>query len=196
MPKGRTKFTENLTKAIKSLINDGKLGLEETRSRSLFSPVFSSDYKWVKVMDSDGLLVGQRLVKDGEGGKPNEQVYLRIGVVIQSEDSTSQTKPNPFGKAAIGTVRNGMWVDLKVGGRVRLDRTYVLFVLPKGAPAHEKKHFETAKRNVKNAADAMPVAKFIEFNRGISAENLKTGIRENTRSWLNARGRPAGPKAK
>jgi len=65
-----------------------------------------------KVMDSDGLLVGRRRVKDGEGAKPTEEVNLFIGVVIQSEDSTSQTKPNPFGKAAIGTIRDGIWVDL------------------------------------------------------------------------------------
>jgi hypothetical protein len=120
-PMARTTFTKNLSKAIKQIINDGKLGLDETRSGSLYSPVFSSDYKWAKIMDSDGLLVGRRSVKeDGDAGAtPAIGVYLRIGVVIQSEESTSQTKPNPFGKAAIGTIRNGIWVDLKMGERGR-----------------------------------------------------------------------------
>lgn len=142
-------------------------------------------------MDSDGLLVGRRRVKDGEGAKPAKEVNLFIGVVIQSEDSTSQTKPNPFGKAAIGTIRDGIWVDLKGEGRVRLDRAYVLFVLPEGAPTNEKKKFETAKRNVKNAADAMPDAESIEFARGVSTANLKTGITKKARRWLKGRGRPA-----
>jgi|SRR5208282_2359800 len=190
MPKGRTKFTKNLTKAVKRLVGDSKLGLDETRSGSLFSPVLSGSYKWVKVMESDGLLVRERQVKGGEGANPANKVSLRIGVVIQSEDTTSQGKPNPFGKAAIGTIRNGIWVDLKTEGRVRLDRTYVLFLLPKGAPAKQRKTFETAKRNVENAADAMPDAEFIEVKRGASTTDLENKVRKKSLRWLRGRGRP------
>lgn len=141
-------------------------------------------------MDSDGLLIRKRTVSDGEGASPANTVELRIGVVIQSEDTTSQTKPNPFGKAAIGTVRNGIWVDLKTEGRVRLDRTYVLFLLPKGAPAKERKSFETAKRNVENAADAMPDAEFIEVKRGASTTDLENEVKKKSLRWLRGSGRP------
>jgi hypothetical protein len=93
MPKGRTKFTKNLTKAINELIGDGQLGLEETRSVSLFSPVLSGDYKWVKVMDSDGLLVGRRRVKDGEGAKPTEEVNHIVTPSHEKKVGILKSKP-------------------------------------------------------------------------------------------------------
>jgi hypothetical protein len=49
-------------------------------------------------------------------------VDLRIGVIVQSEFTTSLSKPNPFGKALVNTLPFGVWVDLEEQGRVRLDR--------------------------------------------------------------------------
>jgi hypothetical protein len=83
-------------------------------------------------MDSDGLLIARRSVKSGEGGTPKNKVEILIGVVIQSEDTTSQTKPNPIGKAALAHIPHGIWADIKGDGRRRLDRVELLFVLPKG----------------------------------------------------------------
>jgi hypothetical protein len=191
LAKGRTKFTKNLRNAVEQLIEDPDLGLWDTKSWSLFSPVFRGDYIWIKVMDCDGLLVGPRRVKDGEGAKPAEDVNLTVGVVVQSEDSTSQTKPNPFGKAAICHTPNGIWVDRSNGERVRLDRLHILFVLPKGAPPAQQRSFETAKRNVINAAGAMRDTEAVEFPRGVSTATLATALREKIRPWFKGRGRPA-----
>lgn len=197
MPKGRTKFTKNLRKAVQQLTEDEELGLKKTRSWSLYSPVFRGDYKWAKLMDSDGLLIGPRSVKKGEGAEPRKEVNLLTGVVIQSEDSTSQTKPNPYGKAAIVHTPYGTWIDLANGERVRIDRVRVLFVLPKGAPPKQQKKFETAKRNVKNAADSMPDAEYLETERGITTSELVAKLKDKVRPWFKGRGRPAkkkGPK--
>lgn len=194
MPKGRTKFTKQVRRAVEQLTKDADLGLLECRSWSLFSPVFRGDYKWAKLMDTDGLLVGPRVVKHDEGAKPKNDVEILVGVVIQSEDSTSQTKPNPFGKAAVGRAPNGVWVDLKDGRRVRLDRVFVDFVLPKGTIPSQKKKFETAKRNVRNAAEAMPDVEAIEVPRGISTDALMTKVKNKVRRWFKGRGRPAKAK--
>ncbi len=79
-------------------------------------------------MDSDGLLVKEReVVRES----PREhEANLRIGVIVQSEFTTSLSKPNPFGKALVNMLPFGIWVDLRDEVRIRLDRVYVLFVPP------------------------------------------------------------------
>jgi hypothetical protein len=191
MAKGNKKFTARARDAVASLWRDGDLQLLEVSSGSLFSPVLrGSDYEWIKLMDSDGLLVAPRKVKTGEGTDPLNEVEILIGVVVQSEDTTSQTKPNPFGKAAITHVRNGVWVDVKGEGRRRLDRVHVLMLLPKGASSAHAKKFNTAKRNVRNASDVMPDCEAIEVSRQISGDDLYRKIKKEVRPWFKGRGRP------
>lgn len=187
-----SRFTKRLRQAV-----DGDAAAAipalRIRSGSLFSPIYrDGKYVWVKLMDSDGLLVKRRRVHSGsEGAPPRSAVSLTLGVVIQSEDSTSQTKPNPFGKAAIGHVSNGIWVDL-TSGRRRLDRVMVLFVLPKGTAQGKQKAFLTAKTNVRNAADVMPDARTLELPKGASAAQIATALIDEVRPFLNGRGRPKG----
>ena len=142
-------------------------------------------------MDSDGLLVTKRAIHEGEGATSDNGTTLLLGVVIQSEDSTSQTKPNPLGKAAVGHLPFGVWVNANEG-RLRLDRIQVLFVLPKGAAPSKATKFHTAKRNVENAADMMPDALAVEVPRGISEANLRAEILKRVRPFLRGRGRPLG----
>lgn len=173
---------------------DADLDLLPTTSGSLFSPVFSSGaYRWAKVMDSDGLLIAARPVAEGEGGAPAEPVELLVGVIVQSEEATSQTKPNPLGKASLAHIPNGIWVDLEEDGRRRLDRVLVLLVVPKGAaPKHQKK-FATAKRNVENAAALMPDAQSLAVNRGRSAAKLQADLKATVRPFFKGPGRPRSP---
>ena len=186
------KFTTRLRTAVDTLQSDPGLQLVEYSGGSLFSPVaVAGTYKWAKVMDSDGLLVAARTIQNGEGGEPERPGELLLGVVMQSEDSTSQTKPNPFGKAALTHVPNGIWVNVKGEGRRRLDRILVLFVLPKGAAPKQQRAFASAKRNVENAAKIMPDVGIIEVARGESSERIAELIRKRVRPFLRGRGRPA-----
>lgn len=191
MSRGNSKFTARLGKAVETLHDDLDLGLLATRSQSLFSPIFTNGkYRWAKVMDSDGTLVAARPVADGEGGSPDEPVELLVGVVVQSEDATSQTKPNPLGKASLAHIPNGVWVDLRQGGRRRIDRLHVVLVLPKGvAPKHRAK-FATAKRNVENAAEFMPDATSLTVERGCSATRLAEDLGKKIRPFFKGPGRP------
>jgi hypothetical protein len=190
--KGNVKFTRRLGAAIHDLGKIESLGLHACVSRSLYSPVAMprGQYAWAKIMDCDGLLVGERQVKQGEGADTTRPVTLRFGVVIQSEDATSQSKPNPLGKASLSHIPNGVWVNLKKAGRVRLDRVLVVFLLPKGAtPAHAAK-FSTAKRNVENAAKLMPDCKWRVLPRQASASLMATELERITRSFIKGPGRP------
>jgi len=192
MAKGNSKFTKRLRDAVESLHDDADLDLLTYTSGSLFTPVFKSGaYKWAKVMDSDGLLVAERAVGEGvdAGAAPPQAVKLLVGVVIQSEDATSQTKPNPLGKAALAHVPNGVWVDL-AGVRRRLDRVHVVFVLPKGAAPKHAKRFATAKRNVENAAALMLDAHPFPVARGASAAKIEATLGEFVRPFFKGPGRP------
>lgn len=191
MSKGSSKFTARLGDAVDVLHEDTDLGLLPLSSGCLFSPILEKGrYRWAKVMDSDGTLVAPRGVSDGEGGKTRKQVELLVGVVLQSEDSTSQTKPNPLGKAALSHIPNGIWIDVEKEGRRRLDRVHVLLVLPKGVAPQHAKDFKTAQRNVKNAAAFMPDAESIEIARGTSAKDMAGLLRNKIRPYFKGRGRP------
>ncbi len=193
MSKGNSKFTKRLREAVRQLQPNADLKLCPCRSGSLFTPVFESGkYLWAKVMDSDGLFVAERSVVQGTsaGAAPAQSVALLVGVVVQSEDATSQTKPNPLGKAALPHLPNGVWVDLDDGQRRRLDRVHVLFVLPKGAAPKHVKSFATAKRNVENAAAFMPDAYSLPVPRGASTATLLSALRTHVRPFFKGRGRP------
>ena len=187
------KFTSRLSSALGRLQTDPSLRAVKCRSGSLFSPIYrAGKYVWVKVMDSDGLLVARRKVDEDGSSQPSSAVSLLLGVVFQSEDATSQTKPNPIGKAAISHVPNGIWVDLRDSspGRRRLDRVLVVFVLPKGAAASRRAKFVIARRNVLNASDMMPDAVSVEVPRGANARAVAEVIRQEVRPFLVGRGRP------
>lgn len=191
MAKGNVKFTTRVGAAVKELASDPDLHLVPVRSGSLFTPVLrSGKYEWLKVMDSDGTLAGPREAKGGEGAEPKFKVELLIGVVLQSEEATSQTKPNPIGKASLGHVKNGIWIDVVNEGRKRLDRVHVLMLVPKGAAPKYQKSFKTAKQNVQNAADMMPDCEVTFVDRGISAKKLRDLIKTKVRPWFKGRGRP------
>lgn len=191
MKKGNIKFTTRVNNAVESLNEDRSLGLVRLKSGSMFSPAYrNGNYEWVKVMDSDGMLVCPRKVKAGEGAELKDEVSLLVGVVVQSEDSTSQTKPNPLGKASIGHITNGIWVDVSNEGRKRLDRLIILMLLPKGAAPARQKAFATAKRNVENAAAMMPDCEVLIIERGASSEVMAKEIKKIVRPLFKGRGRP------
>ena len=191
MTKGNTKFTSRLRVALTRLTEDKRSGLMPTQSGSLFSPMLRRGaYEWTKLMDSDGLLVSRRPIRAASGRPPKNQVHLLIGVILQSEDSTSMNKPSPFGKAAIGHVRNGVWVDLAGLGRRRPDRVYVLLLLPSGSAPKHRRSLLTRQRNVETAAALMPDCDTLTLDRGLSAKGIASELTEQTRGWLRGRGRP------
>lgn len=184
MSKGNVRFKKRLKTAIKSVTAESELDL--VRVDTLYTPVWRNHaYRWESPMESDGLLVRSRNVL---GGRQDED-SIRIGVVIQSEYATSQTKPNPFGKALIEVLPLGVWVDLLEFGRVRLDRVYVLFVLP--TLANRVSESDTARRNVVNAAEAARDAHILRVRAGDSAAKLSRALRGEVRRWLKGAGRPA-----
>lgn len=126
-------FATRLRRAVEDVALEAALSPVHTRSGSLYSPVYrDGKYVWAKVMDSDGLFVTERIIHDDEGAALPFASHLLLGAIIQSEDSTSQSKPNPLGKASLGHVPNGIWVNTTDGRRRRLDRVQIVFVLPKG----------------------------------------------------------------
>ena len=188
-----TKFTDRLREALASLTANTSMNCRSAKTNCLYTPTYSQGkYVWIKLMDSDGTLINERPIHTivGEGAAPESETRLLLGVILQSEESTSQTKPNPLGKAALTHVPNGVWVDTEDGKRRRLDRFVVAFIMPKGAaPKHQKK-FTTARKNVLNAAAVMPNAVAVEVERGVGFDALADRIATELRPFLVGKGRP------
>ena len=189
----QARFTARLTAALAELASGYGIATLPCRSGSLFTPVYrNARFEWLKVMDSDGLVTAVRRVHHvaGEGAAPEGETSLTLGVVVQSEDATAQTKPNPLGKASLSHIPNGVWVDLVHQGRVRLDRVLIVFVLPKGAAPSHRKSFAIAAHNVANAARIMPDAVTVPVERGASSTRIATTLVREIRPFLVGRGRP------
>ena len=193
--RGRQRFTARLKAAVATVST--KLKLEDVQKVSLYTPVRRGGaYEWIRLMDSDGLLVTTKKVQ--WGAKDEDVSELRIGVVIQSESSTSLTKPNAFGKALVGKLPLGIWVDVKARDngerrRVRLDHAYVLFVLPTPAAKEKAKIASKAAQNVANALEAADDVHVLPIPMGSAASKMAELIESTVRGWLVGRGRPRSP---
>ncbi|MBB5877627.1 hypothetical protein [Xanthomonas sp. 3498] len=186
-----TRFTTRLRDAIVAIDDADNFKCVKATSNSLYTPLYAAGkYRWMKVMESDGTLVAWRTVSGGDGRQPVEATHLTFGVVIQSEDATSQVKANPLGKAFLTKISTGIFVDLSDGSRRRIDNLLVVFVLPKGAAAHRQKTFARAKKYVNNTAELVEDVVAIEVPRGASAEDIKLAIIEEVRPFLFGAGRP------
>lgn len=191
-----TEFKKRVNAALAHLPQ--RLKLHTVRSRSLYSVVWrKGKYEWISPMESDGLLVSTRQVENPMGGVTH--AGIRIGVVIQTEFSTSQTKPNPFGKALIGMLPYGVWVDVeeiqegqkgKTRARVRLDEVLVLFIVPNHTHQAKKAQGETAFQNVTNAAEASDYADVLRIEARASTQDLANAIAGKVRGLLIGKGRP------
>lgn len=190
MAKGNKGYKQRLNNAVNTVIE--KLNLDEPRVRRMYTAVWRNRaYRWISPMDSDGLLIKERNVHDDDD-LLGEDVYLRIGVVVQSEFTTSLTKANPVGKALISAFPYGVWVDLTDDGRVRLDRVYVLFVVPKATAAGKKVTSAKARQNVDSAASASREAHVLEVGLGDSSAVIARKLLKKVNRWLVGAGRPAG----
>lgn len=191
--RGRPKFTEQLKKAIRKLAKDGQL--LEPKSFHLYSPVYKGGkFIWVRLLGSDGILARERYtVASDEGGREP----IVVAVVVQSEQATSATKPNPLGKAAAALAPLGLWADFKKrnGNKVqverrRLDVIRVLLLLPKPAALDRQSAFETARQNVQNVVDTVVHAESQEAPQGAKPDAIESAIMSNARRWLFGKGRP------
>jgi hypothetical protein len=190
-----TEYKTRLKNAVKRTVD--QLGLDNLHSQRLFTPVWRDrKYRWISPMDSDGLLVKRRRVELPKTTIPRSKTYLQIGVIIQSEFTTSIAKANPFGKALISALPSGVWVDLsqidrkkvKRARRIRLDRIFVLFVLPHSTgQGHISK---AARANVTNAMEASVESEIIEVEKGASTQTLADQLMKEVRPWLIGAGRP------
>lgn len=190
-----TPYKKRYNEAV-ALVRQG-LALTSLKNQRLYTPVWKGRaYRWFSPMDTDGILYGQRPVATGEdhGGSPGpgKPRSLHVGVILQSEFATSQTKPNPFGKAFVTDVPLGLWVDTVDDERIRLDEAYVLFVVPQATAVNKKKTSENALRNVKVAADVSPNAFYIEVGQGDSAQSMADKIKMTVNGWLRGAGRLPG----
>lgn len=180
------------------------LGCVELRTRRLYTPFWKKGktYGWMSPMDTDGMLVSERGVDGGPADAPNKVRVspLLVGVIIQSEEATGKTKPNPYGKAAVVNAPLGLWVDRICNvaptdgvitkpttemARVRLDHVWVLFVAPNDIPELVS--------NLEVVTTAHRDSWYLPFPRATLPNAMATRIEADVRGFLVGKGRPKTP---
>jgi hypothetical protein len=187
-------FENRLKSAIQGLIRPEKL--LTPHDYDLWTLTYKAGkYVWVKIMGSDGLLLASRKTAKS-GAKAGSQRSIIVGVVIQCEQATSQTKPNPFGKAAISQVPFGVWVDVKQQKgnvvRQRLDVVQVALVAPEPTAYKAKKKFERIAQNLDGVADLLVDTEVVTIPQGAGATAIQNELMGRFRGFLKGPGKPEG----
>lgn len=198
MPKS---FKAKVKAAASALRTD--LGCIETKTQRLYTAYWKkgSTPAWMSPMDTDGLLIRERTMKDGEAapGKVKTTPAL-LGVIIQVEETTARTRPNPYGKAGVVNVPLGLWVDrqyleqeTKKDGtpkkklktkysRERLTHAWVLFVT--------RNDLSYVISNLENVRAANRDAYYCAVASNASETIIKAKLREEAYAYLVGVGRP------
>lgn len=161
---------------------------------------------------TDGLLVAERTAEGGtKTGTPPTSVKvppLLVAVLIQSEEATGKTKPNPYGKASVVNVPLGLWVDrvdrvdvlkkdvLKKDGtkkakqkrvvtRARLDHVWVMFITRDDLPGVHS--------NLEVVTTAHRDSWYVSFPPKATVATMAAKIDADVRGFLKGKGRPKAP---
>jgi hypothetical protein len=97
--------------------------------------------------------------------------------MIESEESTSDSLLNPWGKSCIPSIPNGVWIDLKdQHGRKRHVLTIVEIILvtpePKSTTASTQKKFRTRKSILQRVESAAPHVSLLIAGKNDSGDVL------------------------
>ena len=192
------KFEDRLKSAIQGLVKPEKL--LTPYDYDLWTPTYKDGkYIWVKIMGSDGLLLAPRkTAKSGE--KAGSQRSILVGVVIQCEQTTSQTKPNPFGKASISQVPFGVWVDVRQqkgsAVRQRLDVVRVALIAPEPSAYKAKKKFKIVSQNLDGVSALFVDTDVLKIAQGAGAKDIEAALMDKFRGFLKGPGKPESSKNK
>lgn len=172
-----------------------QLGCVAPATRRLYTPFWKAgSYSWLSPMDSDGLLLAKREAVGGAPGscplKGCDVPQLLLGVVVQVEEATGATKPNPYGKASVVDAPLGLWVDIWEGSdaagwtrcRRRLDHTWVLFVTRDDLPG--------VHANLEVVTTTNKSSWYLTFKSSASVDVVATKLTSEVRGFLVGRGRP------
>lgn len=172
----KTKFKKRVEDAIAKLVVDNKL--VNLSGNTLCTPMkIDGKWKWMSFCESDGILARFLDVAKGEVAKPDTCSEVLAGVMIESEESTSDSLLNPWGKSCIPSIPNGVWIDLKdQHGRKRHVLTIVEIILvtpePKSTTASTQKKFRTRKSILQRVESAAPHVSLLIAGKNDSGDVL------------------------
>lgn len=200
-------FKSNVKAAAETAAKN--LNCLKLRTVRLYTPYWKKGktYGWMSPMDTDGILVAERTAEGGtKTGTPPTSVKvppLLVAVLIQSEEATGMTKPNPYGKASVVNVPLGLWVDrvdwvdvLKKDGtkkakqrpvvtRARLDHVWVMFIT--------RDDLHGVHSNLEVVTTAHRDSWYVSFPPNATAATMAEKIDADVRGFLKGKGRPKAP---
>lgn len=185
----KTKFKKRVDEAVKKLVADRSL-LNVPYS-SIYCPLkVEGQWKWTSLCEPDGILARSITVAKGEPAKADEHSEVIACVLVESEESTSNSLLNPWGKAHIPTVPNGVWIDIKAGNvrkRRILTVTHVLLVTPepKSTTTKTQKNFKMRKSILQRVDSAAPDVTLVIAGKNDSRNQLATKIWNEAKPYLD-----------
>jgi hypothetical protein len=181
-------FKSRVAAAVRTLV--GRNGLLKTCGNALYTPMHHpSGWKWMAFSEPDGILAKEIAVAKGDPAKADVCTRVWLGVLVQSEESTSSSLLNPWGKACIPRLPGGVWVDVEVGGqRVRnvLTFAHVLLVTPEPTStlAKVQKEFRNRRAVLERVDAAAEEASLLIVPQGRSAADMGGDIWANAQQYL------------
>ncbi len=186
MPK--TDFKTRVGKAVEKLITDKRL--LDIRQNSLYTPMcIDGKWSWMAFSEPDGLLAKKFSVLKGEPAHAPDHSEVIACVMVQSEETTSSNLLNPWGKACIPDIPNGVWIDYNDGSHRKrriLMASHVLLVTPKPASTtvQTQKDYETRKSILERVDEASSNVTLLIVGQNDSKRTLARKIWKSAKKHL------------
>jgi len=184
----KTDFKKRVGQAVNKLIADK--ALLDVRYHSLYTPMqINGSWKWMAFSEPDGILAQRMTVAKGDPKKADEHSEVIACVLVQSEESTSDSLLNPWGKSCIPKIPNGVWIDYHEGNQRKrrlLTVAHVLLVTPKplSTTVATQKNFKKRKSILERVDAATADATLVIVGKNDSRDSLATKIWNKVKHFL------------
>lgn len=184
----KTNFKTRVNEAVKKLVTDHHL--LNIPYGSIYCPLkVEGKWRWTAICEPDGLLARSIDVAKGDPAKPDEHSEVIACVLVESEESTSNSLLNPWGKAHIPSIPNGVWIDTKSGNtrkRCILTVAHVLLITPepKSTTVSTQKNFKMRRDILRRVGSAAPDVTLVIAGKNDGSDALATKIWNEAKTFL------------
>lgn len=184
----KTDFKKRVSEAINKLIKEKSL--LDVRYRSLYTPMrIDGHWKWMAFSEPDGILARVIDVAKGDPAKASEHSEVVACVMVESEESTSDSLLNPWGKGCIPSIPNGVWIDYHSGKQRKRRIVTVAHVIlvtpePKSTTAATQRNFKKRKSILERVDSASGDVTLLIAGKNDSKDVLADKIWQQAEAFL------------
>jgi hypothetical protein len=184
-----TIFKNRLAQAVEQLVVAREL--LSIKKNCLYTPArIEGECVWTEFSRPDGLLARRITVDKGRPDKADEHSDVIACVMVESEETTSDSLLNPWGKSCIPTIPNGVWIDIEEEEKRKrciLTTAHVILVTPEPTNTTAKVQRKWRRRlSILQRVDAAAAGMtLVVAERGIGAEALAAKLWTKAKAHLH-----------